>query len=492
MEEVTRPLEQIDGEITAQNVLAILARRKWLFLQIAGGILLVFAIFGVTRPPVFEASAWMLLSPPETPAKDAMLARTSLFSSQQSEMTIHIKLLHRVEMIQKVISELGVNMEPRQFLQAATISEVAHSSGNLLSISFEDTDPEFAAKVVNLWAKLYEDDSSKRSTASTMAAIAYVEEQLEDVETDLRDAGEQNATIEQQNLETGIAGGSVVSVEQYAELLAELGTVQAEEAAVQAQLTRMQKLVAAEPEDLEEVEKQPSIKAEAIEEQIAELNIELQRMLKDYYVDSPEVKGVREHIARLRKQLESDADLTRSIVTSSPNPNKINARDAVLQLSGQLDGIRARKHVITRQVARQRELANLAPTLGVEYAALKRKALGLEQVHGELLSRLYQLRLQAAMAVPPIRLVQTAEVPDTPVAPHLTSIMGVGLILGLILALIISLTVDYCDDTFANIEEISSTVRCRVLGAIPEDRNVQTPISLDDRSPYSNAVRAVA
>jgi len=365
-------------------------------------------------------------------------------------------------------------------------------------VTYQSQDPKQARQIVNAWSTAYEEDSQARATRSIAAAIDYVTTQIETVETDLRQMEQEMIALEQNYIERGVSitnghGGARMSA-----IVGQIAQTRVEAAAVQAQIAKTNERLASEPQEIEEVEQQPSHRARAIEEQLSALHVELQHKLQDYYPDSPEVEGRQEQIQRLERELADQSEMTRSTVTTAPNPVYMNAQDTLIRLHGTLDATRARQSALQTQLAEQRSLQAMAPEGSITYSELMRKVGGLQKVHGTLLSRQYELQLKRAMVVPPVQLVKEAAEPRAPVSPVYSTIFGMGLLAAVLLAAFAAITVDQIDDTFAGPDEVRDFLGERLLGVLPEvDSHEAQAVQVggpDDsgRTAFANSVRMLA
>ena len=139
----------------------------------------------------------------------------------------------------------------------------------------------------------------------------------------------------------GVSVGSTEGGGRVTGLIDQIAQSRVEMEALQAQIDRTRERLEEEPKEIEEVTTEPSARARALEQQLSELHVELQRKLQDYYPDSPEVRALQEQIAGLEETLEKQEGMTRSQVVTAPNPVYQKAQDTLVQLYGALDAARA-------------------------------------------------------------------------------------------------------------------------------------------------------
>lgn len=497
MEDSYRTVEPTNqAEFRPRGLWVILVRRKWIILQVTGAIFCVAMVVGLLQPRTYSASGWMLVT---APSKSGGSATTTTefdaWEQLQKDLSMHTRLLARRELAETVLKQVRVDRRPGDLQANFSAAKVTGATANLLTITFRDPDPVVAQQVVNAWGAAYEQDNLQRRAGATIAAINYVQSQIESVEKQLAAIEADIAGLEQEHLSSGIGpnGGSAAS--RLVSVLQALADTQTQKAGMLAQIRRTQELLSQEPAKVHETEDGPSLAAQATRTQLAQLQLKLEELRVDYYEDSPEVKNLQEQIARLEERLASASDLTRTSLKTSNNPTHLKTREQLLELHSQLSALQAREQALRQQVDGQRRLALGVPPTNVRYNGLNRKMTALTAVHSSLLSRLYDLQLQRAMATPAVQMVKGAELPTTPVEPPMQAILGAALLLGLLLGVISAVVADQIDDTFADVSEVDEAVGERVIGALPQVRSTERVglrIVERPRGPYANAVRMLA
>ncbi len=500
MEDRMQPIDDSADGAGSRNLLTIFRRRVWVMIPVAVAVIALAALYAAIQPRIYEASAWMLVSGAGTGMHDGeeLLTEADVWRSLQSDISMHIRLIRRAEMADHVKKQLNLDTPAHAMLERLNVAKVPGASANLLAVTYRSQNPEQAQLVSNAWAERYEQDSRERNMRSTVSALEYVQTQIESVEADLRDMEEQMAELEQEYLESGISIAGENGHARLTSLYDQIAQNRVEMEALQAQIERTRQRLEDEPREIEEVQEQPSFRAQAIEEQLSQLNVELQEKLQSYYEDSPEVTALRNQINRLEQQLEDRDQMTRSAVTTEPNPVYMNAQDTLIELYGQLDALRAAQAALQKELAEQQTLAEIAPTGAIAYNELMRKVHGLQSVHSALLSRLYELQLKQATAVAPVQVVREADLPTSPVSPQYQAILGLGLVGAVLLAAFAAVVVDQIDDTFADPNEIRETLDVRLVGVLPEiEQETEWEVHVGGsngatRTAFANAVRMLA
>ena len=442
----------------------VLTRRVWIIVEVAAALFLGAILIGLIQPKVYRATAWLLVTPRQQ-QKVELPTPVEAWSQVESEIPIHLRLIKRIELAQKVRDALGLNASPVELLRNVNCERISKSKdANLLALSFDDTDPKRAQEIVNKWAELYVEDSRQRGVRSVISALDYVDQQLKTIEAQLQEIESQLARRKEAQQQTGASNTALSRLAQLEVALAENKTKQA---AIRAQIEQTKELLAKEPKETEEVEEEPSELVQALRKQLAELYLQRQKMLQGYYEDSPEVKALDKQIEEIEKQLKQIGNMTRASVTKAPNPTYMKLKEALVDLQAQLRSLEAEAASLEKQIAIQRQIVGLVPETEITVARLQRKQKVLEEIHSMLLSRKYELQVQKAMAVPNVQVVEPAERPTKPIKPKIGMLAGIGLLLGILIGLTLAVIVDQIEDTFGSIEEIRAYTGKRILGAVP-------------------------
>lgn len=197
----------------------------------------------------------------------------------------------------------------------------------------------------------------------------------------------------------------------------------------------------------------------------------------------PSVQALSRELSRLRQEL---ANLSARYQPNYPAVRQV--QDQVTQLENQLAEARQRivKNIETQfQVARKREedlRMALSQSKGetiqqnresTELNLLKQKVETDRKNYEDLLNRLRQAEVESDFRPANMRIVQSAEVPITPVKPNKLLNIGLSLLIGLSLGIGMAFFVEYLNNTINTAEDIERIVQLPALGAIPSLQSLQ-------------------
>ena len=329
-------------------------------------------------------------------------------------------------------------------LSRLSVNQVRGSQ--LVDVSFESSDPEFAARAANAFADEY---------------VAH------------------NLTLKVQNLEKS-AEWLTGEVERQAKLVqeSELKLAQYREKQDAGALDSGQNIVVARLNSLNEqltLARTDRIRKENIWKQlqeagkdigsisavlnnanvqqlrnrINELQQESGRVAERYGEKHPERQRVATALASARQQLQDE--IAKAVQNARQEYEAAATNERVL-----LDSLNESKRAAT-DLSRK----------GVDYSALVREAESNRAIYSQLLTREKELRVVANSRTNNVRVVDRAEIPGSPFTPNHRRDWVYALALGLALGLAIAFGIDYLDDTVKTPDDITRRLKLKFLGLVP-------------------------
>ncbi|BCM17868.1 GumC family protein [Mesorhizobium sp. J8] len=276
-----RPRREYDPPTPTHELLAALARRKWLILAFAlvGGVLAALA--GLARPVMFEATSQLIIDPParSSVAPGGSSAQDLIDSSIDDHITMlssqgHLRrvaaALHDMEgatgaqgsstgtsepnstpasigsraaeIIKRLWPDSGQDaIDPDLKLLRNRIRIGQELRSRVISVAFADEDPERAARVANTFSKVYIDELAKRRQAEDRLELDTVVASLPAVQGDLVSATDR---LEKYRLSHGAVdqGAADNAARERADLSQQISMSNADLTAMEARLKHIQDL----------------------------------------------------------------------------------------------------------------------------------------------------------------------------------------------------------------------------------------------------------
>ena len=322
------------------------------------------------------------------------------------------------------------------------VTRLKYSS--VLKIKVTDHDASFAQNLANKVALVYRELHGEQQTKRTKEALRYIDDQMKEVRTRLRDAEDRFNRFSKDNELISIDLQSETLLKQTKEIQGEIGKLEEERAELDGLLRRLKEFI-----------KNPvgaghnfdSIKAnnryQSANDALVGLLLKRETLLKDFTPKHPEVVAISNEISETARKMEFMLEL-------------------------QLKGLERKQADSSRELEKIDQKTKALLDKKLEYGRLKREV----ELYTEmttLLERKNQEALIRRSEKPEeVNIVKPALLPTTPINPPRTAATGaMGVIIGIVLGLIIAFVVETFDTSLGAIEDVEQTLGIPVLGVIP-------------------------
>ncbi|WP_179379306.1 GumC family protein [Jannaschia marina] len=318
----------------------------------------------------------------------------------------------------------------------------------VISVSMRAHDPELAAAVANAVAEQYIQDQLNAKLSATQRAIAWLDNRLIELETQLREA--EDAVVDftaQQVIEEGGDEQSVAL--QLAEMNRMIVAARDDRAAAEARLSHTRSLMA---------ETGPEGAAAALDTpRLVRLDGELAALERERAQLATRL-GPR-HPEMLEVQLALD-DLRR---------DRLDAiRAGVAELEAEVAQAYGREASIAADIQTAQLLQVDLSRASVRLSQLSRSASAMRQVYESFLARFQETTQQLEFQRPDARVITRAEPALAPARPRGKLILAVALVLGTVLGMVAALIREVNDPAPRTARDLSGLTNLPVIGVVPE------------------------
>jgi len=500
------------GRDAVGDVLRILARRRLTVALTVVGLVVPLAAFVWTQPPVYSATARVMIGPGDGPVRVGQAAAAAApapvdTTSLQTEAEVvrsraviartvdALKLQARPSAVALSPSGLGrITSMFRGLVQgkpatpatgAATTDALADElmarvsvalvpETHLLDINVEARDPQFAAEAANALADTYAHQdvearfqAVQQNTTFLEDRLAKQRQQVEASEAALQRYREkQNASSlqERQNMVVQRLGELNSAVTK-----AKTERIGREEA--YRQLSRLE-------DDPTALERAPVILENGFIQSLKSDLATLQRQEKqdseklgDRHPDMVRLRGtIKEATARLNAEIGKAVDAVRSAYETALAQEQ--------SLTAALDAQKAEAQDLDRKA--------------VEYSALDREAAGNRQLFDSVLQDSKQTGLMSDVKTAHVRMIDAARVPDRPIRPAKVSQLALVILGSMLAAVLAAIGVEQMDPRVRLPDEISGRLGLALMGYVPRERDVDTSLKPGTLSaPVAEAFRRI-
>ncbi|PKB19299.1 capsular exopolysaccharide synthesis family protein [Novosphingobium kunmingense] len=352
----------------------------------------------------------------------------------------------------------------------------------IVTIGFESTDPEMAARVANAYGNEFIQANLQRRFDSSSYARGFLAQQLDESrrkleasERALNDYSRAAGLIRTQPTstsgsggDTSGSGGSVTTSS-----LLQINAAANDAIARRIQAEARWRAVSGVPLLAStEVIANPSVAA--LVAQRAQIQAALEQDRATHLSDYPSVRAKESELAAITAQLTQAAQNVRNAVRS------------------EYQSALAAEQQLTAQVGQLKNATLSEQDKTVQYSLLSREAETNRQLYEGLLERYKTLNAVAGVSLSNVNIIDKAEAPDGPSSPKLLKNLLIGLIVGLGLAGALLFVRDQFDDSIRVPEDVETKLALPLLGVIPkaQDGDPKTALA-DPKSPMSEAYNSL-
>jgi len=338
---------------------------------------------------------------------------------------------------QKRPAELGA------FLGSLGIRRVPNS--RLLDVSFESTDPQFAARVVNEHIRNFQNQNIKSRYDETARATAWLRDQLEELKIKVQESEDKRIAYERKNQIWTLDDKSNITTQRLADV---------NKALTDAQDDRMRKEALYEFAKAGDIADVPALRDNVT---LQALNQKRQGVSEDY-VDALNQYGPNfPKVLRLQAQLK-DVDQ----LIQKENVNTLR------RIESEYREARQRENMMMQALDEQKVEANQLAERLVEYNILKREAEANKTLYDGLMTKLKEVDISSALRSSNIRVVDPAMIPAYPSRPAKARNIALAFLVGLVGGIGLALLREYLDNTVKTPDDIETLARLPSLAVVPQ------------------------
>lgn len=468
----------------------ILMKRK---IQIVLFFILAVVAAGVVSiytEPVFQAKTTLMFKNEQSNALTAFNPLSSITGSSVNVMLQnYIYMLKSRSMLTKVLTELGWDEITSENLRNIDLNlKVQLVSGTeILEISFESEDKEFATEFVNTLSQVFADSIRDANRSDLRTAGDYLMEQIEIVAAQLREAEESLRMFRETERVIQPMQDSSMLVQQYMQWDNQLAQAKIARIEAEQRLQQIQDKLAAQEEFIissTTIQNNPLV--QSYQQRLADLEISLSGALQLYTDRHPEVLSLQAEITETRTKLASEVKRITATETMSINPIHSELLTQLIFAQVELVALDAREQAIHQMRDELDQEYSHIPQKELELMRLMRTVSVHEDIYLMLMTRYEEIRINEQMHSGYLQIVDPAIVPEKPVKPRIKLNMAIGGVLGLFLGIGAAFLMEFLDNTIKTKEDVEKFLSLPVIGQIPQINNNQR---LSPSSRFKQSIR---
>jgi succinoglycan biosynthesis transport protein ExoP len=338
---------------------------------------------------------------------------------------------------QKRPPELGA------FLGSLSVRRVPTS--RLMDVSFESTDPQFAARIVNEHIKNYQEQNIRSHYDETTRATTWLRNELDELRIKVQESEDQRIAYERKNQIWTLDDKSNITTQRLADV---------NKALTDAQEDRMKKEALFQFAKAGDIANVPQLRdnpgLQTLMQKRETASEEYDDALSQYGPKFPKV-------LRLQAQLKEMDQLIQKENVGTLNHIELDYREAA-----------QREAMLVQALDRQKAEANTMAERMVEYNILKREAEASKTLYDSLMTKLKEVGISSALQSSNIRVVDPAMIPTYPSRPAKARNIALSFLVGLVGGIGLALMREYLDNTVKTPDDIETLARLPSLAVVPQ------------------------
>ena len=452
------------------DYLLILRKHQWLILSFLLAVVTIVTIATFRMQPVYVATARIevdrenanILPFQGADSYDYMMDSENYIETQSKILTSQTLAL-------QTIRNAGLSARP-EFSSPAGPSE-AYASGNLanqarppelseflgslgvkrvpnsrlMDVSFESTDPQLAARIVNAHIATYIEQNFRSKYESTSQASTWLLDQLSELKVKVQKSEDARIAYERQNQIWTLDDKQSITTQRLSDANKQLSDAQSE---------RMKKESLYQFAKNGNLDVVPQVQSNAaltdLFKKRTDASTEYEEALSQYGPNFPRVQRLRNQLKDIDASIEKEKQQILNVLESD------------------YQEARQRESLLTAALDQQKAEANQMAEKLVEYNILKREAEANKALYEGLMTKLKETAISASLRSSNIRIVDPAMIPSTPARPAKARNVALAFLVGLVGGIGLALLREYLDNTVKSPDDIETLARLPSLAVVPQ------------------------
>ncbi len=344
----------------------------------------------------------------------------------------------------------------------------------IMRITVQSHVPSLAAKIANSIANEYIIQSVEYERSDARNARIFIEKQLKSATASLKDAEDALRNYKEKEK-------FVILDENAKDYISNLSDFESQKAQAEMDINA-QKMI------IENIQKQmtdslspynrykkfaaiPSLSGnttiQELQNKLMELELKKSALMQEYTEKHPEVIAINGQIEDIKKDI---SDIVKNVVMTGPSsddPIYQNLMSTIINAITKIKADSGSIQALNKIIANYNRKLSKLPEKEVTLAQLLRKKNVNEQIYTMLLTKLEEAKINEARTTAPVRIVDSAIIPVSPIKPRKKLNMIMGLFLGVLIGLGGAFLVEYLDNTIKSPDLIEDYFKLPFLGIIP-------------------------
>jgi succinoglycan biosynthesis transport protein ExoP len=458
--------------LTLMDVWRVLMKKRLTIFSVTIVFVAVAAFYIIKTKPVYESVARVEIKPDSPPNVGLQGLTAQAASGEDPAVELHTEVrvltsdsvllqaaesLHLIDRIRAQQQRKGRSADPppsAPLTPAERVALVDYIRGglnvsiipntDLVEIRYRNNDPRLATKIANQLVETYSDEDLRLKYDRTMHVSSWLQQRMGELKEDAANAQVRLADYQKQHNIVGTDENSNLTLQTLGQISGELENAEADRIMKEARLREYQSL---DPNLQSLMGDNPALAA--LHTQLSDLETQRSELTATLGSNHPKMKELQVEIDKVQTQINNELSLARAQVQAEYNGAARVEKDLRSRLAAQEDAA----YKLNEGVA--------------QYAILRHEAQLNRELYDTLQMRLKEASVTAGLSAADVAVVDSAQIPITPIAPRKAQAMVFGLFGGLICGCVLAFLLESIDDTLQTSDEVESFSMLPSLAAIP-------------------------
>jgi len=480
-------ISRVQKEVSFQDYLIILKRRRWIVLSAFLIILFSSGVFSFTTQPIYESSTTLMIE--EDGGMKKEIFEISSYMKQETMIKNQVEIIKSRTLAESVLQALlsspfrkvwEVVVLRKKSEQVKTNDMVLILQENTKVVPLKETDivqvkvtapdPDLAAFLANTIAQEYYKQSLQISRGEITEVRQFLEEQLSNTQKELQQAEDALRIYKENEKVAALPEETEELVKQLASFESLYNEAKTELESNQKRLSYMKNQLSERKSHLvEDISQVSSPLIIQLRKEMANLEgMKAGYIAQGFPEGHPKMEEITNRIKDIKQKLvkETSELVSRELASSDPLGYSQELVDKILSLDIEIQSLTAKTEALKNIVDSYADNLNTLPEKSLRLARLERNAKVGENIFLMLKEKYEESKIKEAGQIGNVRIIDKALPPEDPIKPKKKINLLLGALLGLGLGLGMAFFVERLDNSLKSIEDVEAT-GLSILGSIP-------------------------
>lgn len=467
-------------EIDFQKYWLVL-KRRWLPATATFAFFLALGFLAALKEKTeYEAQSQILIETDKSSELTGIRSKIGEIDSVGNDpLSTEAQILSSRPILEEAINSLGLQKEDGTPFDSTFIKnglKVEPIGGtDILDISYTGRNREQAAPIVNAVVAAYMKNNLRVNRSQAVAARAFIEEQIPQVETAVRKAEEELRNFKEVNRVADLAAESSKLLQNIGDLERGIAETEARFADANAQYTSLRGQVGMNLDDAVTASSlSQSAGVQQALTQLQEVQVQLASERTRFTDANPQLLNLREREAALNTLLQERIGTTLGTQSYAPSLRKLqigNLEQGMITRLATLEversGVSSQLETLKDTYIAYKKRLNILPKLEQRQRELERRLNAAQSTYETLLVKLQEAHVTENQNVGNVRVIATAIEPDKEIPNKAKLIILAGGLFGIVSGAALAFLLDILDKSLKSVQEAREVFGYTMLGIIP-------------------------